>query len=161
MAEIHVEPWIPPAEPSLGRLAMEAADEEGLPAVRAWPEVRGNGVVFGDLPPFLCWTGSEHGRRHLVLLQARELGAVVQGARPSSLPGRWLAELELESLVRPLRRHPCFPEGVSVHVVRVPGPGESRIRSIGAPAPALLQEVLSRLTGIDSWEIHAEDPRDL
>ena len=156
MPRNRVEPWIPPKEPSLGRLAMEVADAEGLRDLRAWPEVRGNGVVFRDFPPFLCWTGSEDGHHHLVLLQARELGALVPGARIADLPAGWLRELDLESLVRPLRRHPAFPGGVSVHVVRVHKAGEAYRRSAGLQPRTIVQEVLERLSGITPWRVAGE-----
>ena len=158
MPRIDVEPWIPPTEPSLGRLAMEAADAEGLRELRAWPDVRGNGVVFGDLPPFLCWTGSEDGRHHLVLLQARELGALVPGARMIDLPEGWLRELDLESLARPLRRHPAFPGGASVQVVRVRKAGEADLRSAGTAPAAILLAVLARLTGVVDWRVVEAPP---
>lgn len=145
-------------EPSLGRLAMEAADAEGLRELRAWPDVRGNGVVFGDLPPFLCWTGSEDGRHHLVLLQARELGALVPGARIAALPEAWLCDLDLESLARPLRCHPAFPGGASVHVVRVRGAGEASLRTVGVASGGILQEVLGRLTGVVRWRVVEASP---
>lgn len=155
MPECLPSPWLPPREPSLARLAMEAADDEGLRSLTGWPEVRGNGVAFADLPPFLCWTGTEDGR-HLLLLQARELGAVVPGARPSGLAEGWLRELDLESLARPLRRHPDFPGGASVHVIQVPGAGEARVRSVGNRSHRLIEEVLDRLTGITAWRIELE-----
>jgi hypothetical protein len=153
MARNLVEPWIPPAQPTLGRLAMEAADESDQTDVRGWPEVHGNGVRFSDLPTFLCWIGGENGHHHLVLLQARELGAIIPGAKPSGLPEGWLTSLDLEALARPLRRHPAFPGGAAVHVVQVVGPGQARVRSVGELAAPILAEVLTRLTGIDSWAI--------
>ncbi len=156
MARNLVEPWIPPAQPALGRLAMQAADESGQADVRGWPEVHGNGVRFGELPTFLCWIGGENGRHHLVLLQARELGAIVAGARPAGLPAGWLGDLDLEALARPLSRHPAFPGGASVHVVHVPRAGEARVRSAGIPAGAILEEILARLTGIPAWQISGE-----
>lgn len=155
MTESLPSPWIPPLEPSLARLAMEAADDEGLTSLTGWPEVHGNGVAFASLPPFLCWMGTEDGR-HLLLLQARELGAIVPGARPSGLPEGWLRELDLESLARPLRRHPDFPGGASVHLIHVPGAGEARVRSTGTRPRALIAEVLARLTGIAEWRIQPE-----
>lgn len=152
------EPWIPPAEPDLGRLAMEAADAEGLDVVRGWPEVRGNGLVFGGLPPFLCWRGEDGGRSQLVLLQARELGAVVPGARLAPLPEGWLRDLDLEALARPLRRHPALPGGTAVHVLRVAGPRAARIRGTAAAPEAFLEAVLARLTGLAGWRVQAEEP---
>jgi hypothetical protein len=139
---------------------MAAADEEGLREIKSWPEIRGNGVAFADLPPFLCWTGIADGH-HLVLLQPRELGSIVPGARKSTLPGTWLKDLDLESLARPLRRHPSFPGGAAVHVVRVPRAGEAQVRSKGPSAPALIVEVLFRLSGIGPWRLRTEDPLDL
>lgn len=150
-----VGPWIPPAEPALGRLALMAADAEGLAKVGAWPELRGNGVAFAGLPTFLCWRGEEAGRQHLALLQARELGALQPGARVEPLPADWLARLDLEALARPLRIHPDFPGGASVHVLQVHGPGAARVRSAGGDAPALLSAMLERLTGIRGWRISA------
>ena len=155
MPDCLASPWIPPQEPSLAWLAMAAADVEGLASLTGWPEVRGNGVVFGDLPPFLCWTGTEDDR-HLLLLQARELGAIVPGARPRELPENWLRDLDLASLARPLRSHPDFPGGTSVHVIRVPASGEARVRGDGTPPCALIAAVLARLTGIVEWRIHPE-----
>jgi hypothetical protein len=160
MPSIPAQPWIPPAEPALARLAMVAADQEGLAELRSWPEIRGNGVVFAGLPPFLCWTGLEDGHR-LVLLQARELGALVPGARKPALPDHWLRDLDLASLARPLRRHPCFPGGASVHVVCVPAAGEARVRGTGTLPEKLLGEVLGRLTGIPAWRILSEGGADL
>lgn len=155
MDRIPAEPWIPPAEPSLARLAMDAADAEGLRSLTAWPEVRGNGVGFGSLPPFLCWRGSAPDHQ-LVLLQARELGAVVPGARIQGLPEDWLQSLDFDSLVRPLRRHPDFPGGAAVHVLRVTAPGEARIRSSGGFPRPFLEAVLARLTGLEEWRIVPE-----
>lgn len=148
-----VEPWIPPASPDLAVLAMEAADEAGLPSLRAWPEVRKGGVAFGGLPPFLCWRGEVQGACHLVLLQAREAGALVPGARIAPLPEGWLEALDLDALARPLARHPDFPGGASVHVVHLPGGGAFRARTFGAPAPDLVTEVLKRTSHIQVWNL--------
>lgn len=155
-----VNPWIPPAEPSLGRLAMEAADAEGLRDLRSWPEVLGNGVAFGDLPTFLCWTGWDAGHQ-LVLLQARELGALVPGARAAGLPEHWLRDLDISALARPMQRHPHFMGGVGVHVLRVAAPGEAWVRSSGGSALTFLRAVLSRLTGIEDWRILPEESTSL
>lgn len=137
---------------------MEAADAEDLPVLEAWPSVRGNGLVFGALPPFLCWRGEAGGAQRLVLLQPRELGAVVPGARTAPLPEGWLCDLDLEALARPLRRHPDFPGGASVHVLRVAGPRDARIRGTAPVPEALLEWILARLTGLDGWQILAEGP---
>ena len=150
-----VEPWLPPLSPDLGRLAMEAADEAGLPALRAWPEVWKGGIAFGDLPPFLCWRGRRDMGWHLVLLQAREVGALVPGARPAPLPAGWFEALDLEALARPLARHPDFPGGASVHVVHLPGNDSFRVRSFGQRAPGLVAEVLKRVSSIQTW--HSAD----
>ena len=42
------------------------------------------------------------GRHHLVLVQPREVGALVPGARTAPLPEGWLEDLDLASLARPL-----------------------------------------------------------
>ena len=151
-----IAPWLPPPEPDLARLAMAAADAAGLRDLRAWPEWRHGGVGFGALPAFLPWRGQADGHLHLVLLQARELGALVPGARTTALPVDWLETLALADLARPLAAHPAFPEGTSVHVVRVPGPGLAQVRTAGAPAPELVRAVLARLTGWEAWEIVSE-----
>ncbi len=148
-----IEPWIPPAFPDLAILAMEAADDAGLAALRAWPEARKGGVGFGTLPPFLCWRGWLAGAWHLVLLQAREVGALVQGARTAPLPEGWLETLDLESLARPLARHPDFPGGASVHVVHLPGGQAYRLRTFGAPAPEVVAEVLKQTSHIQVWNL--------
>lgn len=153
MNRSEVEPWVPPAQPDLARLAMEAADEEGLPALRAWPDVRRGGIVFGDLPPFLSWHGLRDGAHHLVLLQAREVGALVPGAQTAPLPAGWLEALDLDSLARPLARHPAFPGGATVHVVHLPGVGSFRVRTRGMPAEGLVAEVLSRVSSIRIWSL--------
>lgn len=146
-----VAPWIPPASPDIAALAMEAADEEGLPSLRAWPEVRNSGIGFGALPPFLCWTGEAGGHWHLVLLQAREIGALVPGARMEPLPEGWLEALDLGALARPLARHPVFSGGASIHVVHLPGGEAFRVRTFGSAAPDLVAEVLKRTSHIQSW----------
>ena len=130
---------------------MEAADDAGLPSLRAWPELRKGGIGFGDLPPFLCWKGAFRGRWHLVLLQAREIGGLVPGSRTTPLPVGWLEALDLESLARPLARHPDFPGGASVHVVHLPGGAVFRARTVGTPAPELVADVLSHTSAIQNW----------
>jgi len=148
---ITIAPWLPPERPDLARLAMEAADAAGIEALRAWPELRKGGIGFGDLPPFLTWRGLEGGRRHLVLVQPREAGALVPGARSAALPEGWLEGLDLDSLARPLACHPDFPGGASVHVVSLPAPGRARVRTVGEPGPAVVRAVLERLTGVGEW----------
>jgi hypothetical protein len=148
-----VDPWIPPASPDLAVLAMEAADEAGLPSLRAWPELRKGGIGFGGLPPFLCWRGWQAGGWHLVLLQAREVGALVPGARTAALPGGWLESLDLEALARPLARHPDFPGGASVHVVHLPGGETFRVRTYGTAARDLVAEVLARTSRVQVWNL--------
>jgi hypothetical protein len=150
---LSVEPWIPPRTPDLAVLAMEAADAAGLGTLRAWPEVRKGGIGFGDLPPFLCWRGQADGAWHLVLLQVREIGALVPGARTQPLPVGWLDDLNLDALARPLARHPDFPGGTSVHVVHLPGNGAFRVRTFGTPAPTLIAEVLKRTSDIQIWNL--------
>jgi len=156
MDGIFLEPWLPPLDPALGRLAMEAADEEGLERCPAWPEIRMGGVAFGTLPVFLGWHGLDGGRHHLVLVQPRELGALVPGARTGSLPPSWLDDLDLDSLARPLARHPAFPGGAAIHLVQVPGPGVCRVRTRGGRAPAVVAGVLARLSGIQAWDCRWE-----
>jgi hypothetical protein len=148
-----VEPWIPPASPDLAALAMDAADEAGIASMRAWPELRKGGIGFGSLPPFLCWRGREHGAWHLVLMQAREVGALVPGARTAPLPAGWFEALDLDSLARPLSRHPDFPGGASIHVVHLPGGESFRVRTFGSPAPPLVAEVLKRTSHIQIWNL--------
>jgi len=147
-----IGPWLPPEQPDLARLAMAAADAAGIRELRAWPELRKGGIGFGDLPPFLSWRGEEGGRLHLVLVQPREVGALVPGARSAPLPERWLESLDLDSLARPLACHPDFPGGASVHVVRLAGPGRAQVRTLGEPGPALVRAVLERLTGVVAWD---------
>lgn len=108
------------------------------------------GIAFGNLPPFLCWRAFQE-NHHLVLLQAREIGALVPGARMAPLPEHWLADLDLESLARPLSIHPDFPGGASVHVVHLAGRGQMQIRSFGEAAPVAVAAVMERLTGISAW----------
>jgi hypothetical protein len=150
---LNLEPWIPPTSPDLAVLAMDAADEAGIPSLRAWPERRQGGIGFGDLPPFLCWRGFENGAWHLVLLQAREVGALVPGARTAPLPEGWFQALDLASLARPLARHPDFPGGAAVHVVHLPGGDSFQVRTSGAPAPDLVAEVLKRTSHIQIWNL--------
>ena len=146
-----LQPWVPPVEPDLARLAMEAADDEGVVSLRTWPERWKGGVGFGELPPFLSWQGTLDGRHHLVLLQAREVGALVPGARPAPMPAGWITALDLASLARPLARHPAFPGGASVHVVHLPGGNIAHIRTWGIAAPELVAEVLRRVSAIQEW----------
>lgn len=151
---LSVEPWIPPPSPDLAALAMEAADAAGVASLRAWPEVRKGGIGFGTLPPFLCWKGhAPGGAWHLVLLQAREVGALVPGARMEPLPKGWLEDLDLDSLARPLAQHPAFPGGASVHVIHLPGGGVFRVRSFGTAAPELVAEVLKHTSSIQIWNL--------
>ena len=150
MLDFQLEPWIPPAKPDLARLAMEAADAEGVAALSSWPEADKGGVRHGGLPPFLAWRGEEGSRIHLVLLQPREVGALVPGARTAPLPEGWLEALDLESLARPLRHHPQL-QGCAVHVVSLPGPGEAQVRSAGPSAPDLIAAVLDRVSGVRVW----------
>lgn len=152
MAELTVEPWLLPPQPDLARLAMEAADALGVAELRAWPEARKGGIGFGDLPPFLSWHGTEDGRHHLVLLQPREIGALVPGARVEPLPSRWLADLDLAALARPLSAHPAWMGTLaSVHVVHLTRAGEAHVRSAGEPAPEVIRAVLARLSDIQIW----------
>lgn len=146
----EAKPWIPPATPDLARLAWEAADAAGVASLREWPVVKQAGIAFGELPTFLCWRVFQ-GTHHLVLLQPRELGALVEGARPSPLPPDWLETLDLEALARPLACHPDFPGGASVQVVRVPTRGRMELRTFGEAAPEAVCAVLERLTGITGW----------
>jgi len=150
---LNLEPWIPPASPDLAVLAMDAADEAGIPSLRAWPERRQGGIGYGGLPPFLCWRGFENGAWHLVLLQAREVGALVPGARTTPLPEGWFQALDLESLARPLARHPDFPGGAGVHVVHLPGGDSFQVRTFGTAAPDLVAEVLKRTSHIQIWNL--------
>jgi hypothetical protein len=158
MDGIFIEPWILPLEPDLARLAMETADLAGLPALNAWPEQRKGGIGFQSLPPFLSWSGRQGEHRHLVLLQAREVGGLVPGARIQSLPPGWLAALDLRALAGPLARHPALGGAASVHVVHLPEPGVAEMRTLGEPGPAVVRAVLGRLTGLERWEIrHLRD----
>ena len=148
-----VEPWIPPTSPDLATLAMAAADEAGIDSLRAWPEVRKGGIGFGTLPPFLCWRGRVDDASHLVLLQAREVGALVPGARTAPLARGWFDSLDLEALARPLSCHPAFPGGASVHVVHLPGGEAFRVRTFGTSAPDLVAEVLKCTSHIKVWHL--------
>ncbi|HJV49436.1 MAG TPA: hypothetical protein VJ549_09195 [Geothrix sp.] len=150
---LNVAPWIPPTSPDLATLAMAAADEAGIDSLRAWPEVRKGGIGFGTLPPFLCWCGEKEAAWHLVLLQAREVGALVPGARMTPLPPGWFEGLDLASLARPLARHPAFPGGASVHVVHLLGGESFRVRTFGCAAPDLVAEVLKRTSHIQIWNL--------
>ena len=146
-------PWLPAEPGDLARLAWLSADAAGAASVRAWPEWSRGGLVFGGLPPFLPWRGTLAGRWHLALFQARELGALAPGARIAPLPESWLEQLDLESLARPLAIHPDLPGGAAVHVVRVAGPGQARVRSWGLPGPELVGAALARLTGEARWRV--------
>jgi len=148
----EAKPWIPPPTPDLARLAWEAADAAGVASLREWPTVKQAGIAFGDLPTFLCWR-VYHSTHHLVLLQPREIGALVEGARPSPLPHDWLETLDLEALARPLACHPDFPGGASVHVVHLPARGQMELRTFGTAAPGAVSTVLERLTGIMGWTV--------
>jgi hypothetical protein len=148
-----VEPWLPPSSPDLAILAMDAADEAGIASLRSWPEVRKGGIAYAGLPPFLCWRGRDEQGWHLVLLQAREVGALIPGARTTPLPEGWLESLDLESLARPLARHPVFPGGASVHVVQLPGADAFRVRTHGFAAPGLVAEVLKGTSHIQVWNL--------
>lgn len=150
---LSVEPWIPPASPDLASLAMEAADEAGLASLRDWPSVSKGGVGFGPLPPFLCWRGQRDGAWHLVLLQAREVGALVPGARMAPLPPGWLEALDLAALCRPLARHPDFQGGASIHVVHLPAAGAFQVRTFGVPSLELVSEVLERTSHVQIWNL--------
>jgi hypothetical protein len=150
MPDLDLEPWIPPAKPDLARLAMEAADAEGVVSLAAWPEADKGGVRFGGLPPFLAWRGAVEGRVHLVLLQPREVGALVPGARTAPLPEGWLETLDLDSLARPLRHHPELM-GCAVHAVSLPAGGLAHVRSAGPSAPDLISAVLDRVSGVRVW----------
>lgn len=149
-----VEPWILPQQPDLARHAMDVADLLEVAELRAWPEARKGGIGFGDLPPFLSWHGVQAGRHHLVLLQPREVGALVAGARIQALPGDWLEALDLSSLARPLAHHPAFEGGASVHVVRLvagdPAP-VVQVRCHGEPAPDLVRAVLEQVSSTRIW----------
>jgi hypothetical protein len=151
MTNLRVEPWILPTQPDLARLAMEVADELNIRELHAWPEARKGGIGFESLPPFLSWLGVQHGKRHLVLLQAREVGALVPGARTVPLPHHWLESLDLESLARPLAHHPAFGEGASVHVVHLKPKGEAQVRTFGNAAPDVIRAVLQRLSDVQVW----------
>jgi hypothetical protein len=132
---------------------MEAADDAGVTSLRSWPEVRKGGIAYAGLPPFLCWRGRDEHGWHLVLLQAREVGALVPGARTAPLPEGWLESLDLEALVRPLARHPAFPGGASVHVVQLPGAEAFRVRTYGSAAPEIVAEVLRGTSHIQIWNL--------
>ncbi|MDP2876882.1 MAG: hypothetical protein Q8O00_11905 [Holophaga sp.] len=150
MTDLQASPWIPPASPSLERLAWEAADSAGLATLKAWPQVHMAGVAFGGLPAFLCWQVFD-GANHLVLLQVREIGALLRQSSLEVLPEDWLNTLDLESLARPLAIHPDFSGGVAVHVVQLLGPGHLQVREFPQPAPGAVLYVVERLTGITDW----------
>ena len=149
-----VEPWILPPQPDLARLAMEVADQLDVRELRAWPEARKGGIGFQNLPPFLSWHGVVKEAHHLVLLQPREVGALVPGARVEQLPSTWLKDLDLESLARPLARHPAFEGGASVQVVRLaarPSAPEVEVRTYGVPAMEVVRAVLDRVSSVRLW----------
>jgi hypothetical protein len=150
---LSVEPWIPPVVPDLATLAMAAADAAGLGSLRAWPEWRKGGIGFGDLPPFLSWRGRQNGTSHLILLQPREIGALIPGARTAPLPSGWFEALDLDALARPLASHPDFPDGASVHLVHLPGGERFQVRTYGSEAPELVAEVLKRTSHIQIWNL--------
>lgn len=154
MPECRVEPWILPPQPDLARHAMEVADALAIRELRAWPEARKGGIGFGDLPPFLSWHGILDGRHHLVLLQPREVGALVPGARVAPLPPDWLTDLDLESLARPLAHHPAFPGGASIQVVRLVAGAEVaeiQVRTHGTTSPELVRAVLEIVSSVRVW----------
>ncbi len=151
MDELFIEPWILPSDPDLARLAMDVADALEVHELRAWPVADKGGIGFGGLPPFVSWHGLQHGKHHLVLLQAREIGALVPGARISPLPARWLETLDLESLARPLAHHPVFEGGASIHLIHLPARGEAQVRCYGDPAPDIIRAVLTRLSDVQVW----------
>ncbi|MBI4913215.1 MAG: hypothetical protein HY823_10795 [Acidobacteria bacterium] len=134
------------------RLVLEAEDREG-PLEPPVPQVRGNGLVLGALPSVLCWRGREGPRVQLMLLQARELGALVPGARMDPLPPGWLDSLDLAGLAQVLRGHPDFGPGCGVHGLAVQGPGAARRRGHGPWSGTLGAGALARLTGIGGWRI--------
>ena len=146
-------PWLPPATPDLAQLAMAAADLAGSSRLRDWPRAEKGGLAFGGLPPFLCWRLGGPGSWELVLVQPREVGALVPGARPAGLPSGWLASLDLEALARPLALHPDFPGRLAVHAVRLPGGCRVQRRSWGDGDPGAILEVLDRIAGPRPWEL--------
>jgi hypothetical protein len=148
-----IGPWLPPEQPDLARLAMAAADAAGVAELRGWPERRKGGVGFGALPPFLCWRGLEADRQHLVLVQAREVGAMVPGARIQPLPVGWLEALDLNALAGPLARHPDLGGAAAVHVVHLERAGIARVRSLDEPGGEVVRAVLGRLSGIVEWDL--------
>lgn len=141
-------PWLPPASPDLARLAFEAADAAGLTELKAWPVLRNGGLELPGLPPFLCWRSGPH----LLLLQARELGALVPGAKAPGLPLDWLEGIDPSDIARPLARHPDFSEGLEVQVIQILAPGCARVRGTAAPPPGLLDAVLRELSGLPAWD---------
>lgn len=149
--ELTVEPWILPPKPVLARLAMDVADALNVKELRSWPIADRGGIGFGGLPPFLSWHGLQNGKHHLVLLQAREVGGLVPGAKTAPLPQRWLENLDLESLARPLAHHPAFEGGAAVHIVHLSARGEAQVRSYGESAPEVIREILARLSDVQVW----------
>ena len=153
MDGIFLKPWLPAPGPDLMRLAMAAADAAGINRCDAWPELRNGGVGFGSLPVFLPWHGLRQGRHHLVLVQPREVGSLVPGARTVPLPEQWLEDLDLGALARPLAAHPDFPGGASVHVVGILGPGRAKVRTQGEGCEAVVAGVLARISAVEAWAI--------
>ena len=151
MTDHDANPWIPPATPDLARLAWEAADTAGITSLRDWPIAKNAGIEFAGLPVFLCWRAFD-GAQHVILVQPREIGALVPGARLEPLPLGWLESLDLDALARPLAIHPDFGEGASIHVVHLPKPHRMCIRTFGVAAPEMVTTVLERLTGISDWK---------
>jgi len=152
MPHRQASPWLPPASPSLERLAWEAADAAGLPLLKSWPTISMAGVAFGGLPPFLCWQVFD-GAHHLVLLQVREIGALLRQSNLEVLPEKWLDTLDLEALGRPLAIHPDFPGGASVQIVHLIAPGHLQVRHHGKAAPEVVRYVVEQLTGIREWSL--------
>jgi len=155
MSSLHLEPWIPPVEPDLARLAMDVADRLDVAELRGWPELRKGGIGFWVLPPFLSWHAVQDGAHHLVLLQPREVGALVPGARLEPLPNRWLGTLDFESLARPLAHHPAWGGAeASVHAVSVKPKAEGAeilVRTWGTEAPEVVRAVLSEVSSVRLW----------
>lgn len=152
---MQLTPWIPPSDPDLARLAMEVADRLEVADLRAWPEHRKGGIGFWILPPFLSWHAIKDGHHHLVLVQPREVGALVEGARMEPLPNRWWVTLDMESLARPLAHHPAWAgEVASIHVVAVKPAGpdpEVWTRTYGQEDPDVVRAVLDQVAGLKLW----------
>ena len=153
MSGLFLAPWLPPTDFDLLRLAMEAADANGSGRCDAWPEFRQGGIGFKALPAFLAWHGFDGAGHHLILVQPREVGALVPGARTRPLPERWLEDLDLEALAAPLARHPDFPGGASVHVAGILAPGLVRVRTRGRAPGDLVADVLERISAVRGWRV--------